>query len=356
MRKKGNQKLIDDNFNQDNTYNLFLPSTLKRNKTNNVNDLTNEKLNINLKNKSNKKDENNLSKNYSNGNYIQPSKNPSLDLPKIEVSNNNPQIKPKKSKKKLKIINNSIINEINDKNEIKTKKEEKRKRIKTIIINEVENKYVPSFSKNKKHFNSISLFFIYRRNLYPINFNSKSKLKEALTELSKELKIEKNSLEFRINERIITEKDEEKNIKEFIDEEKEDKIYVTKMLSDHMINNLYNKSYNNIVIIENNDEIEDIEKKLNKYLEEYHMEKDYFFKKIKNYKYSFGFSFPDFAFNFNRLLLVLKRTEEDFKNIKSYLKLEKKRKITNFPFLGLLSVKNNNSNYKNLSMSIDKFK
>jgi hypothetical protein len=105
----------------------------------------------------------------------------------------------------------------------------------------------------------ISLFFIFRRNLYPINFNSKSKLKEALTKLSKELKIEKNSLEFRINERIITEKDEETNIKEFIDEEKEDKIYVIKMLSDYMINNLYNKSYNNIVIIENNDEIEDID-------------------------------------------------------------------------------------------------
>ena len=112
------------------------------------------------------------------------------------------------------------------------------------------------------------------------------------------------------------------------------------MLSDYMINNLYNKSYNNIVIIENNDEIDDIEKKLSKYLEEYHMEKDYFFKKIKNNKYSFGFSFPDFAFNFNRLLLVLKRTEEDFKNIKSYLKLEKKRKNANFPFLGRLSVNN----------------
>jgi len=355
MKKKRNQKLNDDNFNKDNTYNLFLPSTLKRNKTNNVNDLMNEKLNIILKNKSNKKDENNLSKNYSNENYIQALKNPSLDLPKIEVYNN-AQIKPKKSKKKLKIINNSVINEINNKNEINIKKEEIKKRIKTITINEVENKYVPIFSKNKKQFNSLSIFFIYRRNLYPISFNSKSKLKEALTKLSDELRIEKNSLEFRINERIITEKDEEKNIKEFIDEEKEDKIYVTKMLSDYMINNLYNKSYNNIVIIENNDEIDDIEKKLNKYLEEYHMEKDYFFKKIKNNKYSFGFSFPDFAFNFNRLLLVLKRTEKDFKNIKSYLKLEKKRKITNFPFLGLLSVKNNNNNYNNLSMSYDKFK
>jgi len=355
MKKKRNQKLNDDNFNKDNTYNLFLPSTLKRNKTNNVNDLMNEKLNIILKNKSNKKDENNLSKNYSNENYIQALKNPSLDLPKIEVYNN-AQIKPKKSKKKLKIINNSVINEINNKNEINIKKEEIKKRIKTITINEVENKYVPIFSKNKKQFNSLSIFFIYRRNLYPISFNSKSKLKEALTKLSDELRIQKNSLEFRINERIITEKDEEKNIKEFIDEEKEDKIYVTKMLSDYMINNLYNKSYNNIVIIENNDEIDDIEKKLNKYLEEYHMEKDYFFKKIKNNKYSFGFSFPDFAFNFNRLLLVLKRTEKDFKNIKSYLKLEKKRKITNFPFLGLLSVKNNNNNYNNLSMSYDKFK
>jgi len=355
MKKKRNQKLNDDNFNKDNTYNLFLPSTLKRNKTNNVNDLMNEKLNIILKNKSNIKDENNLSKNYSNENYIQALKNPSLDLPKIEVYNN-AQIKPKKSKKKLKIINNSVINEINNKNEINIKKEEIKKRIKTITINEVENKYVPIFSKNKKQFNSLSIFFIYRRNLYPISFNSKSKLKEALTKLSDELRIEKNSLEFRINERIITEKDEEKNIKEFIDEEKEDKIYVTKMLSDYMINNLYNKSYNNIVIIENNDEIDDIEKKLNKYLEEYHMEKDYFFKKIKNNKYSFGFSFPDFAFNFNRLLLVLKRTEKDFKNIKSYLKLEKKRKITNFPFLGLLSVKNNNNNYNNLSMSYDKFK
>ena len=355
MKKKRNQKLNDDTFNKDNTYNLFLPSTLKRNKTNNVNDLMNEKLNIILKNKSNKKDENNLSKNYSNENYIQALKNPSLDLPKIEVYNN-AQIKPKKSKKKLKIINNSVINEINNKNEINIKKEEIKKRIKTITINEVENKYVPIFSKNKKQFNSLSIFFIYRRNLYPISFNSKSKLKEALTKLSDELRIEKNSLEFRINERIITEKDEEKNIKEFIDEEKEDKIYVTKMLSDYMINNLYNKSYNNIVIIENNDEIDDIEKKLNKYLEEYHMEKDYFFKKIKNNKYSFGFSFPDFAFNFNRLLLVLKRTEKDFKNIKSYLKLEKKRKITNFPFLGLLSVKNNNNNYNNLSMSYDKFK
>ena len=259
----------------------------------------NEKLNIILKNKSNKKDENNLSENYSNGNYIQAIKNPSLDLPKIEAYNNNAQIKPKKSIKKLKVINNSVTNEINDKNEINKNKEEIRKKIKTITINEVENKYVPI----------------------------------AITKLSEELKIEKNSLEFRINERIITEKDEEKNIKEFIDEEKEDKIYVTKMLSDHMINNLYNKSYNNIVIIENNDEIDDIEKKLNKYLEEYHMEKDYFFKKIKNNKYSFGFSFPDFAFNFNRLLLVLKRTEDDFKNIKSYLKLEKKRKVTNFPFL-----------------------
>ena len=333
MRKKRNQKLNEDNFNKDNTYNLFLPSTLKRNKTNNSNDLLKEKLNIILKNKSNKKDENNLSENYSNGNYIQAIKNPSLDLPKIEAYNNNAQIKPKKSIKKLKVINNSVINEINDKNDINKNKEEIRKKIKTITINEVENKYVPIFSKNKKHFHSLSLFFIYRRKLYPINFNSKTKLKEAITKLSEELKIEKNSLEFRINERIITEKDEEKNIKEFIDEEKEDKIYVTKMLSDHMINNLYNKSYNNIVIIENNDEIDDIEKKLNKYLEEYHMEKDYFFKKIKNNKYSFGFSFPDFAFNFNRLLLVLKRTEDDFKNIKSYLKLEKKRKVTNFPFL-----------------------
>ena len=333
MRKKRNQKLNEDNFNKDNTYNLFLPSTLKRNKTNNSNDLLKEKLNIILKNKSNKKDENNLSENYSNGNYIQAIKNPSLDLPKIEAYNNNEQIKPKKSIKKLKVINNSVINEINDKNDINKNKEEIRKKIKTITINEVENKYVPIFSKNKKHFNSLSLFFIYRRKLYPINFNSKTKLKEAIIKLSEELKIEKNSLEFRINERIITEKDKKKNIKEFIDEEKEDKIYVTKMLSDHMINNLYNKSYNNIVIIENNDEIDDIEKKLNKYLEEYHMEKDYFFKKIKNNKYSFGFSFPDLAFNFNRLLLVLKKNEDDFKNIKSYLKLEKKRKVTNFPFL-----------------------
>jgi len=65
MKKKRNQKLNENNFNEDNTYSLFLPSTLKRNKTNNANDLTNEKLNIILKNKPNKKDENNLSKNYS---------------------------------------------------------------------------------------------------------------------------------------------------------------------------------------------------------------------------------------------------------------------------------------------------
>ena len=92
-----------------------------------------------------------------------------------------------------------------------------------------------------------------------------------------------------------------------------------------MINNLYNKAYDNLVIIENSFEISEIEKKLNKFLEEYNMEKDYYFKKLDNNKYSFGFSYPDFAFDFNRLLLILKRTENDFKDIKSYLKLDKKK-------------------------------
>lgn len=317
---------IKDNFNEENTYNLFLPSTKKKNDNNNkelINENNKNLLGISSK-KPKKKKTNKLSKNNSkdiiNNQIKNNSKNnPSINSDKIEVHDIDIQAKLKKGKNKK-----NIINKESNKNEKEI--DNPNKLIESITINEVENKYVPKFSKNKRKLPSLNIYCIYRRNAYPLIFNTTSKVKDIYIKLSKELNIEKYLLELRINERIINNLDEEKLIKDLIEQEKNDKIYVTKLLPNYnLINNIYNKTYNNKVIIENSNEIEEIEKKLNKFLEEYHMEKDYYFHKISDNKYSFGFSYPDFAFDFNRLLLILKRTENDFKNIKSYLKLEKKK-------------------------------
>ena len=364
MKKKKSRKTndeINENLNQENATNIFLPSTKKNDNINN------ENIKISgIKKKSKKKKISNLTENLPNEINNEPLKekslkNSSLDLESINVSDNNIKSKSQKSKKNIKNLkkDNILLDKLNNNDNEVIKKEEPKKIVKTITVNEVKNINVPTISKNKRKFTPIYVFCIYRRNAYPFGFNPNSKVKEIFTKLSKEIKIEKNLLEFRINDRIITNLDEEKLIKDFIDEERNDKIYVTKLLSNYMVNNLYNKTYNNIVIIENSNEIKEIEKKLNKFLEEYHMEKDYFFKKINDNKYSFGFSYPDFAFDFNRLLLILKRTEDDFKNIKSYLKLEKKKNRINFGFNQLLNknIKNKNSiNLPNTYISYDQIK
>ena len=325
MKKKMNSNLNDDKLNEDNTNNLFLPPTKKIINNNDSNIQYNELIKEKKKNLLglSKKKRNNTNYNIINeltkNNSI---KNSSGNLEKVDVTNSNSQTKPKKlknKKNKNKTENelNSIDNNING----------PKIQLTSIIINEVNNRYVPTFSKKKKKIENVYIFCIYRRKAYPYIFNVNSKIKDIYMKLSEELNVEKNSLEFRINERIMRHSEEEKLIKELINEEKTDKIYVNKLYHNYnMINNLYNKSYNNLVIIENSFEIEEIEKKLNKFLEEYHIEKDYYFKKISDIKYSFGFSCPDFAFDFNRLLLILKRTEKDFKDIKSYLRLEKKKK------------------------------
>ena len=334
MKKKMSSNLNVDKLDEDNTNNLFLPSTKKiiKNNDSNIqnNDLIKEKKNnlLGLSKKKRNNTNNNLINELSKNNSI---KNSSANLEKVDVTNSNSQTKPKKLKNKKN--KNKTVNELNsiDINRPKIQ-------ITSIIINEVNNRYVPKFSKKKKIFEPVYIFCIYRRKAYPYIFNVNSKIKDIYMKLSEELNVEKNSLESRINERIMRHSEEEKLIKELINEEKTDKIYVNKLYHNYnMINNLYNKSYNNLVIIENSFEIEEIEKKLNKFLEEYHMEKDYYFKKISDIKYSFGFSCPDFAFDFNRLLLILKRTEKDFKDIKSYLRLEKKKNKTNLPFLQLLT-------------------
>lgn len=313
MKKKIIQD-INNNLNEENTYNLFLPSTTKNKNENNKS--------TNLKNKNIIKQNNNstLGLNKKTKDIVKDNSKNTINIKKIEVINSNSQTKPKKSKNKkikiLKDLNSNIENTIN--------KEENK--IKAVTINEIIDRGVPHFSKNKNNRVSVYIFCIYRRKAYPFTFNSKSKVKDIFVKLSNQLNIEKNLLECRINEKIITNIEEEKYIKDLIDEEQTDKIYVTKIYPNYnLINNLYNKAYNNFVIIENSYEIKEIEEKLNKFLEEYHMEKDYYFKKISDNKYLFGFSYPDFAFDFNRLLLILKRTEKDFKDIKSYLKLEKKK-------------------------------
>ena len=294
---------MNDNFNQENTTNFCLPPTVIK-KLNNSK--SNSKSNITNKNKNN-----------------------IFGLPKSDLTENSKTIQKSdfgtnKTQSKLKKQKSNLLTQLKTENPIIPKK-----KITTIIINEVEKKNVPNFSgsKSEKKFSSKYIFCIYRRKAYPYKFGPNSKICDIFNKLSRELKIDKKFLEFRINEKIINQKDEEKYISNLVAEEKNDKIYVTKIYPNYnMINNLYNKNYDNLVIIENSKEISEIEKKLNKFLEEYHMEKDYYFKKISDNKYSFGFSYPDFAFDFNRLLLILKRTENDFKDIKSYLKLDKKKR------------------------------
>ena len=305
MKKKILQNM-NDNFNEENTSNFCLPPTLIK-KLNNSK--SNSKSNITNKNKNNifGLPSSDLTEN-------------SKTIQKSDFGTNKTQSKLKKPKSKK----SNLLAQLKTEKPIipKTK-------ITAIIIDEVEKKNVPNFlgTKSEKKFSSKYIFCIYRRKAYPYNFGPNSKICDIFNKLSRELKIDKKFLEFRINEKIINKKDEEKYIKDLMAEEKNGEIYVTKIYPNYnMINNLYNKTYDNLVIIENSKEISEIEKKLNKFLEEYHMEKDYYFKKISDNKYSFGFSYPDFAFDFNRLLLILKRTENDFKGIKSHLKLDKKKK------------------------------
>ena len=317
----------DEKLNGDKIDHLILPPS--KNVINNSN--SNKQNNDLIKSK---KKRNNTINNLLNEPSNKNSKiNSSVNLEKLVFENSNSQTKPKKFKNKKN--KNKTVNELNN---IDNGINKPKIQITPVIINEVKNRNAPVFSKKKKKFDQIYIFCIYRRKVYPYTFNVNSKIKDIYMKLSEELKIQRNLLEFRINERVISHIEEEKLIKDLINEEKNYKIYVNKLYPNYnMINNLYNKSYNNLVIIENSFEIEEIEKKLNKFLEEYHMEKDYYFKKINDNKYSFGFSCPDFAFDFNRLLLILKRTEKDFKDVKSYLKLEKKKKKENFPFLELLT-------------------
>ena len=337
MKKKIIQKKNEE-FNEENTNNLYLPSTTKKKVNNNKSkESILQKSNILNENQNNilglpKKKKNGSKNNIVNENSKISAKNSSNNLQKLDVANNDSQTKPKKLKnkinKKLKELKNIEEKKNIDKNVNILNKP--KKEITAIVINEVKDKHVPIFSKNNIKIPRDYVFCIFRRKAYPYSFNSNLKIKDIIKKLSEELKIDKNYLEFRINDRIIKNIEEEKFVEVLIDEEKNDKIYVTKKYdNNNMINNLYNKTYNNLVIIENSFEIKEIEKKLNKFLEEYHMEKDYYFKKISDNKYSFGFSYADFAFDFNRLLLILKRTENDFKDIKSYLKLEKKKSKIN---------------------------
>ena len=310
----------NNNLNQENATNLFLPSSINKN-----NDNDNNKLN-DLNQGGDNKNESNKNIVEANNPEDAPQKDSSANLQNVDAPDEKNKKKEKKKKTKKNI--NKEINELNDvkNNDNTNNKPKKKKKIVPKTINELEDRRVPQFTKGgRKNLPPLYVFCIFRRKAYPLSVKVNSPVKNMFIKLSQELNIEKEFLEFRINDRIITNEEGEKLIKDLVGEEKNDKIYVTKIFPNYnMINNLYNKTYNNIVVIENPVEIDDIEQKMSKILEAYHMEKDFYFRKINNNKYSFGFSCADLAFDFSRILILLKRTEDDYKNIKYHLKLEKR--------------------------------
>ena len=151
---------------------------------------------------------------------------------------------------------------------------------------------------------------------------------KLIDKFCKELSINKENLQFHINNKLITECD--KNINELITEEKTNEIYVyKKMMSSSYTNGALQKRYNNFVIIEKINDITLIKNELDKFLDEYHIEKDYICEKIGEDKYSFGFCYPDLAFDFNRLVLLIKSSNSDLHGIKNRLKIENKSKSKN---------------------------
>ena len=203
---------------------------------------------------------------------------------------------------------------------------------------------------------TIKIYCIYRRNIYTYILNIKSKFNRVIEKFCKELNINKENLQFNINNKLITEFN--KNIKELITEEKTNQIYIyKKMNSSNYMSGILNKRYNNFVIIEKVKDIQIIKNELDKFLDEYHVEKDYICENISEDKYSFSFCYPDIAFDFNRLILLIKNSNPELSGIKHRLKIENKSETKNKinlskqnkldDELGILSskIKKNNKDY-----------
>lgn len=200
-------------------------------------------------------------------------------------------------------------------------------------INSIQNKKNYNTSNNSELNNlkikqTIKVRCIFRRNVYTYILNINSKFNKLIDKFCKELSINKENLQFHINNKLITECD--KNINELITEEKTNEIYIyKKMMSSSYTNGALQKRYNNFVIIEKINDITLIKNELDKFLDEYHIEKDYICEKIGEDKYSFGFCYPDLAFDFNRLVLLIKSSNSDLHGIKNRLKIENKSKSKN---------------------------
>ena len=253
--------------------------------------------------------------------------------------------KTEKNKKKklppLKNTNTEKNENLKSENENENKKEENNNEnnnnnnINTIPS--IKNTQ-PSLLKinRKKPTKLLKIIFIFRRNQYTINLKQNSKISQLRQSISNEIHLEPSNFEIFFNDEIIPESQDQNSLSQIIKNQRFFFFEVKKKITNNYYKNyILPKTYNYKIFIENIENLPDFYLKIEQFFKDSLIEKDYILEPIEMNKYSLGFSFPDVAFDFNRFLLILKLSDENYANIKSSLKLDgtKNKKISNRNFL-----------------------
>ena len=168
----------------------------------------------------------------------------------------------------------------------------------------------------------LKIIFIYRRNQYTINLKPNTKILQLRQSISNEIHLEPSNFEIFFNDEIISESQNQISLSEIIKNQKFFFFEIKKkIVNNYYINYIYPKTYNYKILIENIENLPDFYSKIEQFFKDSLIEKDYILEPLEMNKYSLGFSFPDVAFDFNRFLLILKLSDDNYANIKSSLKL-----------------------------------
>ncbi len=203
-------------------------------------------------------------------------------------------------------------------------------------VNEMNSKYKYNISNcldKAKKMTKIKVYCIYRRNPYLYILPPSSTVEDIKKKFSTEISVELNQLSFKINGTPLATEKNKMKIKDILLEEKTNQIFATKLQNEASayLSDIYIKSYNNLVLVEQVQNIEKLVKKIDEFLEKVGSQKDYIIKKSGDGNYSFGFNYPDLAFDINRLIIALKARSDDseFSQIKSQLKVANNKKYKN---------------------------
>ena len=198
-----------------------------------------------------------------------------------------------------------------------------KKKSEPIIIDNIEKKETLKI-KLKKIIPSLNINFIYRRNKFNISLSQKSKLEDLKNKISERIEIPTNKFEIFLKENNDSLKNNEELIKDIIKETKNPIFEIKKNQNFPLTSELYFNNYYDKIEVEGILDLEDFKNQIEIFFKDNLILKDYICQYISPQKYLIGFNSKNISFDFNRFLQILRLTNSLYKNIKTYIKKEKK--------------------------------